>query len=442
MILVVTLYAVLFCIAAFAPLRWSIVAYLLLATIDFPGDRSGVGMLNAAKGIVLPVYLLWRLRGYSGHRAITLAPVAWILLTLYAAVSAFWSFYPLPSVKLIGDMTGSLVICFVLIRATKGGYLTPRVVIPTTIGSISLAVLCRVFQPGWGDEKTRFSAFTAAQGFAAFLAVLYCIALCSKTMRLSVRIPLCAALIGALVLNGSRIWFVGIGIATLTALLISGTRTWIKICASGLMLILIAVLIGGSSTVVAVLGRDAASNRIAAAATAIYEGDMTGAGLGTFRFRRNLTTRVVENLKASTVEEMIFGHGTCNGAAIPGLHFKGLDPNRFFHDEWLRVTYEWGAVGLLLWFLFFGSIAAFAVTCVRRDRRGYAQPLLAYLPAFLVALAGENFIAAAGNSVNMGFLLLIALASVAYRAPQEAARQSVITQRSSRPLELAGAGIR
>ncbi len=443
MVLVVTLYVVLFAIAAFAPLRWSIVAYLLLSTIDFPGARTDVGMLNAAKGIVLPIYLLWRLRGYSGHKAIALAPIAWILLTIYAGVSAFWSFYPVAALKLIGHMTGLLVICFVLIRATKGGYLTPRILIPVTIGSLSLAVLCRFFEPGWGDEKSRFSSFTAAQGFAAFLAALYCIALCSRTLRLSIRIPICLTLIAALALDGSRIWFVGIAIATLTALLISGTRAWIKICASGLLVILIALLIGGSSTVITFLGRDAGSNRIAAAVTAFYEGDAKAYGLGTFRFRRDLAMHVVENIRGSSAEELIFGHGTCNGAAIPGLHIRGLDPNRFFHDEWLRVTYEWGLTGLLMWLLFFGSIAVFAYTSARGDRRGYAQPLLAYLPAFLVALAGENFIAAAGNAVNTGFLLLIALASISYRASREGSHKETASRytRDIR-MELAGPAVR
>lgn len=438
MVLVVTLFIVLFAIAAFAPLRWSMVAYALLSTIDFPGDRTGVGMLNAAKSIVLPLYLLWRLRRYSGHKSITIAPIAWVLLMIYAGVSAFWSFYPVASFKLIGHMAGCLVICFVFMRATKGGYLTPSLVVPVTIGSLSLAVLCRSFEPGWAEEKTRFSSFTSAQSFAAFLAALYCIALCSRSLRLSIRVPICMALLAALVLDGSRIWVVGFAVATLTALLISGARAWMKICAIGALTVLLALLIGGSNTIMALLGQDAASNRIAAAVTAFYEGDMRSSGLGTFRFRRELTARVVDQIKSSSLEELLLGHGTCNGGTIPGTPIRGLDPNRFFHDEWLRVTYEWGVVGLILWISFFGSILMFAYKGARGDSAGDANPLLAYLPAFLIALAGENFLASAGNAVSVGFLLLIGLASVAYRGRFERARVDPFEFRHRAPMELVG----
>ncbi len=442
MTLVVTLYVVLFCIAAFAPLRWSIIAYLLLSTIDFPGVRTEIGMLNAAKGILLPLYLLWRLRGYSGHQSIGLAPIAWILLMVYAAVSGLWSYYPVEAFKLIGHLAGSLVICFVLIRATKGGYLTPKIVIPLTALSLGLAAVCSLFAPGWADEKSRFSAFTTAQGFAAFLAALYCIALCSRTLRLPVRLFLAGTLMTALLLDGSRIWFIGFLIATLMALLISGARAWIKICALGMLTILLALVIGASDTVISFLGQDAASNRIAAAITAFYRGDTTSYGLGTFRFRRELTGRVIQSIRESSTKDLVFGHGTCNGAAIYGSTPKRADPNRFFHNEWLRVMYEWGVIGLVLWFLFFGSIAVFAFTGERKDPRGYARPLMAYLPAFLLALAGENFLAAAGNAVNAGFLLLIALASVAHRASHDAAHRpdpAVSTDRA--PMELAGSAV-
>lgn len=438
MALVVTIYAVLFAITAFAPLRWSMVAYATLSNVDFPGNVAGVGMLNAAKGIVLPLYLLWRLRGYSGHRSVTVAPIAWILLTIYAAVSGFWSFYPVEAFKLVGHMAGLLIICFVFMRAAKGGFLTPGLLVPITIGALAIAVLGRVFEPGWGDEPSRFSSFTGGQAFAAFLVALYCIALCSKTPRLAVRIPITILLLAALVLDGSRIWFFGAAVAALTALLISEARAWLKICLIGLLMVVVAVATGGSHMIITLLGEDAASNRIAAAITAFYEGDFQSSGLGTLRFRRELTTRVVNRLEASSALELLIGHGTCNGATIPGPRNPKMDPNRFFHNEWLHVTYDWGVLGLILWLSFFGSIAMFAYRTARNDSAGYAKPLFIYLPAFLIALTGENFIASAGNSVSTGFLLLIALASVAYRHRyDELSRARAPEVRRSTRMELA-----
>lgn len=80
--------------------------------------------------------------------------------------------------------------------------------------------------------------------------------------------------------------------------------------------------------------------------------------------------------------------------------------------------YEWGIIGLILWVMFFGSTTLFAITGTRKDHAGFAKPLLIYLPAFAIGLAGENIIAGAGNDVTVGFLLLIALASVPHRSTQ------------------------
>ncbi len=85
MLLAETLYAILFAAAVLAPLRVSLISYLVLSTIDFDAAQGDIGLLNLARGVLLPCYLLWRLRAYSGHRKIILAPIAWILLIIYAA---------------------------------------------------------------------------------------------------------------------------------------------------------------------------------------------------------------------------------------------------------------------------------------------------------------------------------------------------------------------
>jgi hypothetical protein len=52
---------------------------------------------------------------------------------------------------------------------------------------------------------------------------------------------------------------------------------------------------------------------------------------------------------------------------------------------------------------------------LKSESGDYAKPLVAYLPAFLVGLAGENILAGAGSSASVGFLLIVALASVSHR---------------------------
>lgn len=420
MILALILYGVLFAIAAFGPLRWSLIAYLLLSTIDFRQSGESIGMLNAAKGIILPVYLLWRLRHYSGHQKMVLAPIAWSLLVVYAAVAGFWSFSPISAVKLVGHMAGSLLICFVFMRATKGRLLRPQLVLPLALGTLAIGLMCSVFQPNWGGNESRFSAFTTAQAYASFLAALYSLALCASTLRMYTRLALAAMLVTALVFNGSRIWTIGIVVATVVALLVSDFRPWVKIWGVGLMLVLTAVLIGAADRVIGVLAQYAESNRIAAAITAAYEGDTRSAGLGTYRFRRGVDAKEIEGIAGSSVLQLLFGHGTSNGALlVTGSQFRmGMDANRLMHNEWLRVMYEWGMAGGILWLMFIGSIAVYAVQGLRKEHGDYAKPLVVYLPAFLMGLTGENIIAGAGSSVSVGFLLLIAFAGVAHRHPK------------------------
>ncbi len=410
------LYILLFLAALFAPLRWSMVACLLLCNLDFNSDSTGIGILNALKGIVLPVYLLWRLRAYAGHQKTIIAPIAWILLAIYAAIAASWSSFPLAALKLAAQMIGSLLICFVFLRAVKGDYLSPAVVVPVTVGTVALAALHSLFDPRSATDQ-RFSSYAYAQTFAAFVAALYCIALCSKSLRIGIRVSLCAVLATTIVFDGSRIWFIGISIATLLALLVSEMRPWLKICAFGLAIGLAAVFVAGGDRIMALVAQRAESNRIAAALTAAYEGDLKSAGLGTYRFRRDADAKEIQAIEASSITELIFGHGTSNGAlVITGSRFKtGMDPNRLMHNEWLRVVYEWGLIGLTLWLMFFTSITVFALQGLRNDAYGFAKPLVIYLPAFAVALAGENIIAGAGTAANIGFLLLIALAGLSHR---------------------------
>ena len=129
----------------------------------------------------------------------------------------------------------------------------------------------------------------------------------------------------------------------------------------------------------------------------------------------------IEQLENSTFTQFVFGRGTSNGSLVTGSLFRGyagmVDPNRMLHDEWLRTVYEWGLVGTFLWCSFWVSIIAYAANGVRNDSIGYAKPLLIYVPALLVALGGENFVAGAGNAANIGFVMLLGYATLAHRYP-------------------------
>ena len=416
------LWAVLFAAALFAPLRWSFIAYLVLSVVDFYSGDSGVGQLNTIKGLIFPLYLLWRLRNQSGHNKAVLAPIAFLVFVGYVALASVWSLFPLSAAKLVLQLIGSFLICMAFLRGTKAGYLTPSVVLPVTIGVLAVGVIRTFFVPN-GIEGDRFTGYISAQAYASFCTALFCVALCTRSIRPAVRYSICAVLALAVVLDGSRIWIFGVCIAVLMTLLTSRTRAWVKILSGSAIVLAITAVMASSELVLKLLAKDASSNRIASFVIDLYQGDTQGGGMGTYNLRRQIDDRGIEMIEASSPLEILAGNGTSNGALITwSVIHAGTDPNRAVHNEWLRIMYEWGIAGMIAWIVFVGSIAVYAIEGNRKDRAAHAQPLLIYLPAFLIGLSGENIPAGAGGAVNLGLILLIALPSISHREALRNAR--------------------
>lgn len=436
--IVLYIWVGLFLISAFGPLRWSVFAFLCLSVIDFEGGLNGIALFNVLKGVLLPAYLLWRLRRYSGHNSLPIAPVAWLLLICYIGIASTWSVFPDSAHKLVIQMIGTFMIACVYIRATKANFLSPRTAVALVPVCFALGMFRWAFYPDWADGRARFTTFTSAQEFAAFLAALYCIVLCGKGLRTSTRVITCSAIAAMLVMDGSRIWFVGVVVGTLLSLLLSRGQAWLKMCALAVLVCLLMILVASSDYFFKYMAANAPSNRIASTVTAIHQGNTRGVGLGTFDFRQQINRVATERIKNSDLSELVFGRGTCNGAlitaALSASYAHYPDPNRMFHNEWLRVIYEWGLIGSLFWLLMFGSIIQYAIRGIAIDPGGNAKPLLIYLPSFMIGLAGENFIAGAGHAANMGFIFAIALSTVphreflAWRAARAAKRTWIIRQ--------------
>lgn len=417
--IVLALWVILFLVSAFGPLRWSVFAFLCLSIIDFEGGLNGIALFNILKGILLPAFLLFRMRSLAGHKRVTVAPIAWLLLICYIWVASTWSFFPESAHKLVVQMVGTFMIACVYIRATKGNFLTPKTAVALVPVCFAFGMIRSAYYPDWGDGRARFTSFTSAQEFAAFLAALYCIVLCGKGLSTGTRVVTCSAIAVMLVMDGSRIWFVGVVMGTLLSLLLSRGQAWLKICAFAILFCLLMTLVAASDFFFKYMQQKAPSNRIASTVTALHQGNGQGVGLGTFNFRQQINEIAIERIRNADISQLVFGRGTCNGALITAAisasyrHFP--DPNRMFHNEWLRVIYEWGLIGSLFWLMMFGSIIQYAIRGVILDPAGNAKPLLIYLPSFMIGLAGENFIAGAGHAANMGFIFAIALSTIPHR---------------------------
>jgi hypothetical protein len=267
------------------------------------------------------------------------------------------------------------------------------------------------------DQPSRFSAFVAAQQYAAFLVAFLAIVLWQKEMRLAGRVALCLALCVALVLNGSRVWFFG-------AVAVVAIYCWLRLrrivaitalAAAGLTLF--AALLANINTAYGI-ELDDSSNRIVGTVSALLTGTDTSrsVGLRDLTFRSKIYEGLLGDLEESNVLEMIFGHGTSTGGgavltAFPSSYRSAeMDPNRTIHNEWIRAAYEWGAVGFVL--LAAAASSLFAALVIRyrgAGGGGRVLPALSFLPAFLAALSTENILAGAGNAVTMSLGLTVAL---------------------------------
>ncbi len=420
------LLAVLIPVVLAAPLRWAAAAWLVMTNLDASGSGGAataqVGWLNAVKALVLPGWLLWRLRRVPGHLESSLGGRAWLLLAIYAGLSALWSEFPLAGAKLAAGMAGILLAGMALERAARAGALDEGVIFRFLAASLALAVFQTVFFAdgsfgfaGRGMPQ-RLTSFVSAQQFAALLAALLAWLLWVPRLHPGLRTAMVLGLFAALAANGSRTWSAGALLILLIHTACRGRNRGglLRLAAAVLLLVSVPAARRG------LLRQPAAepANRLAATASALLTGQdrADGMGLGTARFRLAMYRGAVAAMSRNTTWQWIFGHGSGSGGRL-GLELfpyayrpESLDANRVIHNEWLRAAYEWGALGELLWACTLGALAAFAW---RERHRPQGAALLAYLPALLLGVSAENVMDGAGNAVTAGPLVLLAFALAA-----------------------------
>jgi len=422
-----------------------------MGNLDTTGPISSVtdavGWMNASKGILIPLYLWWRLRSTRNERVPPLPANLWMLFVLYATIASLWSPFPLAAAKLVGNLVGNLLTFVVLLKSARSGLLDGKEIKVLILVTLGLGALQTFYYGGvaygfdGSDRPPRFSSFVGAQEYAAFLVAFLAIALWHKAFSVRTRVGLIAAIGTALILNGSRTWFLG---ATLV-LLVYVVLSFRKVVAS-----IALVAMGLGFGVLFVLNFDPMesdvlidpSSRIAATLSALVTGQDTpqNVGLSNLNFRLAIYGKVVEELRDASAIKLMFGHGTSSGGNVVLRVFpraykaEGLDPNRSIHSEWLRVLYEWGIAGFVL---LVAILATLVFELARRSEKSSGRigspAVFSFLPAFLLAFSSENLIASAGNAVTMSLALMVALSwSPKLRRPALAVAQYSATASAGR----------
>jgi hypothetical protein len=414
-------------VALFAPTRWAVLAWLVMGNLDATGPgqspTESLGWLNAVKSILVPVFLAWRLRGTPSKLLETIPARLWLVLTAYAAVATLWSPFPLAAAKLVGNMIGIALTLVVLEKASRERVFDARALTLLILTSLALGAVQTYYYGGaaYGfdgfDQPSRFSSFVAAQQYAAFLVCFIAVLLWQPDLSKTVRSTLGVVVLTALVLNGSRIWFLGAGAVVIVYSWFSSRRIL------GLATMAASTVALGAMLVVSIGRIDGieitdSSNRILATATAVATGVDTpnSVGLRDLSFRSRMYNGVLEDLRASDNWQILLGHGTSSGGSVALRIFpetykpSQIDANRVIHNEWLRAFYEWGVIGLcLLAACLFSFPIGVMVRAKHRHWKRNAPVVLAFFPAFLASLSTENVIAGAGNAVTMSLALVVAL---------------------------------
>ncbi|MDP9112531.1 MAG: O-antigen ligase family protein [Acidobacteriota bacterium] len=422
-----TIFWILLPCVLFAPVRWAVLVWLVMGNLDTTGPSSSVteavGWMNASKGILLPLYLWWRLRS-SRDEGLPSAPAnLWIVFVLYVAAASLWSPFPLAAMKLVGNLVGTFLTFVVVLKAGRSGLLEGREIIALVLASLGLGALQTFYYGGaaygfdGADRPARFSSFVGAQQYGAFLVAFLAIALWYKAFNLRTRVWLAAISIVALVLNGSRTWFLGATLVLVVYLSLSFRRVLASVTLMAVGLGFGALLLVNFDSAGSDLLTDP-SSRITATFGAMLTGQDTpqNIGLSNINFRLAIYRRVAEELRDASPVDLLFGHGTSSGGTVVMRVFPRsyiadtLDPNRSVHNEWLRVLYEWGMIGFIL---FLAILVSLVVELRQRPESSIGSigspAFFSFLPAFLLAFSSENLIASAGNAVTMSLALMVAL---------------------------------
>jgi hypothetical protein len=339
----------------------------------------------------------------------------WLGLVAYAAISGFWSGFPLAAIKMVAYLIAYFMLYMIFCDAWDESWLDMGLLRLVAWSVIALGVL-QTFVLGdeWGGLEERFTSFSAPQYFAAFLVAVLAILMFSGE-RGWFHYATCGALMVTIVFSGSRYVFVSmVALAVIGCFqLVSGRHGTVK-WRPNFRKMLTTLVIAAAGT--GILFSYLPYNRIDELVGAVSEDDATVEDVGTFAWRLGIYEDILERLEKRTGPELFFGSGTSSGAALMLNHDpdhydrEGIDGNRVLHSEFLRALYEWGIPGLGL---LLGFVIATTVGFVRKIAAEGGGPGLAFagaLPSIVLGLAIENMLASAASAGGVGILLAMTFA--------------------------------
>lgn len=416
------------------PMKYSLTAFFVLVHIDLSGSSAlsatNVGIENAFVTLFIPTILL--LRGYPRLKQIFRvmvkpAFITWILFIVYIAIATYWSPFKLSAFKQIGYLLSYTIIFLLIYRLSiNHRKLVRNALVWSFYGSLVIGVfreLSGLASISTFSEAARFSSFTAPQNYGLFLALNLAVilALYSENKFKFTPTTLIVTILSilAVIINGSRTALLLILIFFLAIYIWNffNMRTYITAITVTLLPLLAITAVG-----LMVLRPDLISSLPGVRSLELIN-ILTNRSqiedIGTARFRLNMYETAIEEYSNATNSRKILGLGTASGGEIvtEGLvYYRGytdvnIDANRIIHNDYLRVVYEWGIIGVVLFFTFL-LLILFRVLQLYISYYSLRIYLLAIsLFLFLGIMAVNNILPAGGNPT--GVIISIIFAQIA-----------------------------
>lgn len=446
-----TLYALFAACAALVlvpgtPWRWSLAAFMALSHLTLPSLAGGGGDLvldNLAKAVILPTVLLGRTR-LGALRLLVERPMfgVWIGFFVFSGVAVLWSPFPEDGVKAVGYLygyTATIMIFWFSLRRKREEVVSAF----RAAAWFGLAAACvQTFLLGGrysGASADRFSSFVAPQSFGVFLALSFGVLTVFHLRgrrRPASHDLLLVVLVPAVILNGSRFSLAAVAAITCWSVgvwLVRNTNLRRLSMAAVSTTVVLAVLMGGLYLAPrswwSNLDRPGELPR-AAALLGVVSGSYDLEDIGTMRFRLEMYEAILDYSASRSRREHWFGSGTSSVGEVVAtgyykyrqMDFVTVDANRVAHNEFLRVYYDLGVVGLALMIVLCCGLIVAALRLALRERAVRSWILVALIMVVLVALASQNLFAASVHPSGMVVSLIVALVLVRWdQAPRSPA---------------------
>jgi len=427
----------------FLPHRWAILCWLLTAHLDLSGTQwqsaTAMGWGNTIKIIGLPTVLLIRIgiknAFSSGLRVFPFR--IWLLICLYTTFASLWTPFFLSALKQIGYLYAYSIGFLVLLVVWQTGKISSRTIIMYVWFTLGLAILQTFFLGNPFGHATygieRLTSFTAQQLFSESLVSIFVLILFLPDIKPLQKFLYSELLLFQLILNGGRMGLVGTFIMLIIVFFIylkpKVPRRILKgngIVFAGLLLAILFYYLFASSS----------SSRFRALdLISVAKSDIELSDIGTMGFRLSMWKSTLYQINNFSTLDCLFGRGTSSSADIALKSFsisssKSIDANRIIHNEYLRIFYEWGIIGSIMFLAFLLFIVGSSITLAKRNNIG-GLALVSFMPMLLITLGLENILAGTGGPGGIGFLLVFTFAIVFSRrgkksdVPQAICKQDI-----------------